>query len=106
MVAIMSTAETVNWWVRANKAASDPSAPYYFLDVNTEDNCTISLVTYDSQEANSAPVHLYTMHGGGHVMPSQKYVFRQNRFTDRLIGQQCYDVEGADIAWAFFQKSL
>jgi len=105
LVSIMSTAETVDWWVKANNAAPTSSAPYNFPDVNTEDDCTISLVEHAPQGENSAPVHLYTMHGGGHIVPSQKYIMRGNRITERLIGQQCYDVEGAEVAWEFFQNA-
>ncbi len=104
MVALMSTAKTVDWWVQANNADPNPSAPYYFPDINTEDNCKISLVKYEAKDSNGAPVYLYTVHGGGYVMPSQKYKMRKNRITDRLIGQQCYDVEATEIAWEFFKR--
>ncbi|MGF1454927.1 MAG: alpha/beta hydrolase family esterase [Alphaproteobacteria bacterium] len=105
LVALMSTAETVDWWVEANKSNPDASAPYQFPDTDPGDNCRISRVIHAAMGDGSAPVHLFTMHGGGHAMPSKKYIMPETRLTTRLIGQQCRDVEGADLAWEFFRSA-
>ncbi|MGE9271059.1 MAG: hypothetical protein ACQKBU_09685, partial [Verrucomicrobiales bacterium] len=51
-----------------------------------------------------APVVALTVEGGGHVTPSIEHRIPDTPFVIRLIGRQCHDLEGAEVAWNFLNQ--
>ncbi|MEM7813144.1 MAG: prolyl oligopeptidase family serine peptidase [Planctomycetota bacterium] len=99
-----STAETVAWWVDANRAWADLAEVTPLADVDHDDGCRITLTKYPAG-AGGAPVWLYEVTGGGHCMPSAEFRVRDGFLMRRMIGTQCRDAEGVELAWAFFERA-
>ena len=98
-----SVADTVRWWVEANKAAASPQSIVLLPDTDPNDQCTIERREYPAQ-SGGAVVLTYTMIGGGHNIPSAKYPLEDRPLIRRFIGPVCKDVEGIELAWDFLSK--
>lgn len=98
-----SAPATLQWWLKANRAHSQPQHSTYLPDHNPQDGCRI-LKTEHPALPQGAPVWFYTMEGGGHSMPSIKHAVPTQRFARRLLGPPCQDAEGAVLAWNFFKS--
>ena len=98
-----SVADTVAWWVQANKATPNPQSVVKLPDADSSDQCTIERREYPAQ-SGGAVVLTYTMIGGGHSIPSVKYALEDRPLIRRFIGPVCKDVEGIELAWDFLSK--
>jgi len=98
---VMSTAETVAWWVGANQADPARLNSKTLPDLNPVDGCQVRVDYYPAGE-DGAPVLLYALLGGGHTMPSQTEPGLLLKLTGRIVGPVCQEVEGVDLAWDFF----
>ena len=98
-----STAATVSWWLSANSASMEPTSTARLPDRAPDDNCVIEHRVYGAQPGG-APVETFTMIGGGHTIPSAKYVLPDNWFVRRFLGPVCRDAEGIELAWTFLSK--
>ena len=95
-----SVADTVQWWVQANKAGPTATDPTTLPDRDPQDACTIERRAYTAQPGG-APVVAYTLRGGGHNLPSARYPLQDSWIVRRFIGPVCRDVEGPDLVWDF-----
>ncbi|NQS90942.1 MAG: prolyl oligopeptidase family serine peptidase, partial [Chloroflexi bacterium] len=99
---VISTQETVDWWVEANQADSVHSISKILPDINPEDGCQVRMDYYPAGE-NGAPVLFYALLGGGHTMPSTNPPGLVLNLLGRILGPVCREVDGVDLAWEFFQ---
>ncbi len=100
---VISTLETVGWWVRMNEADLDRMGTRSLPDLDPDDECRIREEIYPSKD-EGAEVRLYIMEGGGHTLPSMKSSSRFSRFFSRLVGPICHDADGVQLAWTFFSE--
>lgn len=96
-----STLATVQWWIDALDAERAPASVERLPDRDPQDGCEISVAAHAAR-AGGATVAFYTMHGGGHAMPSFRHPIPDTRLVRLLLGPVCRDAEGAEIAWRFF----
>jgi len=95
-----SVADTVQWWLQANKAGPTATETVTLPDRDPQDGCTIERRTYPAQ-AGGAPMVTYTLRGGGHNLPSARYPLRDSWMLRRFIGPVCKDAEGPELVWEF-----
>jgi polyhydroxybutyrate depolymerase len=98
-----SVADTVTWWIEANRATRSTQAPATLPDRDPKDGCTIERQEYPATDGG-ASVTTYTVRGGGHNLPSLKYPLPDSRLVRRFIGPACRDLEGTDLAWEFLSR--
>ncbi|MBL8228502.1 MAG: hypothetical protein JNL98_08495 [Bryobacterales bacterium] len=99
-----SAADTVAWWVKANRARPEPGPRQTLPDADPGDGCAIHLEEYALGKPPSAPVMFYTVEGGGHGMPSRDYVIALKPAFRKWLGRVCRDAEGAELALQFFRR--
>lgn len=99
--AVISTEATVDFWAEQYGISTTPAAIDTLKNINHNDNSYVIRLRYGSAQLG-APVMLYKVVGGGHIMPSVKYVVPH--WIERLLGNQNNDVEGARIAWKFLSQ--
>ena len=96
---VMSTADTVAFWVETNGASRDPSVTQLpqrsWLDAS-------SVIVYRFEGGqDGADVVYYHVKGGGHTVPG----FESHPVARRLIaGPKNRDIDAASEIWAFFQQ--
>ena len=100
---VSSAAESLKWWIAANRAQLEPIGIEQLPHLDPKDTCSIERKTFAAQ-ANGAPVVFYTNQGGGHAMPSMKHAIPDGWLVRRFIGHVCRDVEAADLTWDFFKQ--
>jgi polyhydroxybutyrate depolymerase len=98
---VISAAETVAWWVRANQASLDRMVSRLLPDINSGDGCQVRMDVYPAA-GEGAEVVFYALVGGGHTMPSIDRAGLDTWLTRRLVGPVCREVEGVRLAWDFF----
>lgn len=96
---VMSTDESVRWWVQHNAAAARPTRHDY-PDRLRGDGSTVHRTVYVGGK-DGAAVALFEVRGGGHAAPSASE--RYARPYRRLVGPQNGDIESAEEMWAFFK---
>jgi polyhydroxybutyrate depolymerase len=96
---ILSSQETVNFWIKNNKIVDTKPQIIPILDVFKKDKSTVTNYIYGT---GNQTVNYYIITGGGHTMPGKKYVLP--RYIQRLVGKQNQDIERAEIAWDFFKE--
>ena len=99
---VISTEETVAWWVEANQADPAHFISKTFPDIDKEDGCRVRMDYYPASEYG-APVLFYALLGGGHTMPSTNQPGLIFNLLGRILGPVCREVDGVDLAWNFFQ---
>jgi polyhydroxybutyrate depolymerase len=100
---VISTRETVDWWVQANGADPQGLEIIDCPDMDPQDGCQIREEIYPPG-SGGAEVRLYIINGGGHTLPS---VYRQGffqRLISRLLGPVCQEADGVLLAWDFFSE--
>ena len=100
---VISTRETVDWWVTANKADRAGLVARDLPDLNQEDGCRIEESIYPAGEGG-APVWFYRIDGGGHTLPDLSEGGFLQRLVIRLLGPVCRDADGVRLAWDFFSE--
>jgi polyhydroxybutyrate depolymerase len=99
---VISSQETVAWWVAANNAEDAGRVTRTLPDINKEDDCQIQETIY-SADWNGAPVWFYQMDGGGHTLPGKISGGWFKRAIIGLLGPVCQDADGVLLAWDFFK---
>jgi len=94
---LLSTEETVAFWVKANGLSGKPKTEI-LPDKVVRDRCTVEVTTYE-REGKKPPVILYTIHGGGHNLPGGRTFLRY-----LLLGNKCMDINGAEVIWDFLKQ--
>lgn len=94
---LLSTEETVAFWVKANGLTEKPHTEM-LPDKVVRDRCTVEVTTY-RQEGKKQPVVLYAIQGGGHQLPGSRTFLRY-----LLLGNKCMDINGAEVIWDFLKQ--
>jgi polyhydroxybutyrate depolymerase len=100
---MMSVADNLDWWIRANRADRRAARMETLPDESADDGCRLSQTFYPA-EPGGAPVLFVKMEGGGHALPSRAHALPDTFLVRRLIGPLCRDAEGAEIAWEFMSQ--
>ncbi len=93
---VLSSQETVKFWVKNNFQSNN----FPMKDIIKIGNA-ITYTIYDSGNLHSQ-IRYYEIDDEGHNMPGKKYVL--SKFSQRILGKQNQDIEGAEIAWDFFKE--
>ena len=98
--AILSSQQTVDFWVKNNFQGNYfPKIEITKLGRGSKKRITYTI--YDSENSKSQ-IRYYQIENGGHTMPGKKYVL--SKFSQKIIGKQNQDIEGAEFAWEFFKS--
>ncbi len=97
---VLSVPQTRKFWLSHNRARTRPKNLRTLPDKTPEDGCSIKIADHPAS-ANGAKLRIVTMEGSGHTIPSRSGKVPQTRIERRLLGNRCYDVSGAEMAWAF-----
>lgn len=96
-----SIPDTVDYWLDANLADRSSAVTRTLPDV-TADGCLIDETVW-TDAAGAPSVTYYQMNGGGHAAPDTTPGLRTPA-AFLLIGNQCSDVHGMELADAFFDS--
>ena len=97
---ILSSQETVNFWLKNNNIAFRKPQISMVSDNFKRDNSTISIFDFAADNPNRK-VRYCIVQGGGHTMPGKKYGLK--KIIQKIVGNQNQDLEGAELAWDFFK---
>lgn len=93
---VLSTMETVSFWVRSNGVGGEPSVKV-LPDLDPRDGCRVEVSSYG--QGSPYPVILYTVRGGGHHLPGSRTLARYI-----MLGRKCMDISGAETIWNFLKE--
>ncbi len=96
---VMSTADTVAWWVEVNGASGEPSVER-LANRAWFDGSRVIVYTYVGGDAD---VVYYHIEGGGHTVPGFEATSRLRR---TLSGSKNRDIDGPTEIWTFFEKNV
>lgn len=94
---VISTEETVKFWVRVNHCSQKPETTW-LEDKNPSDGMKVKRDVY-SGGYKGTEVILYTIEGGGHTWPGASQYL-----PEKIVGKTCRDINGCEIIWEFFKK--
>lgn len=97
--AVLSAAQSVDFWVQHNSALSTPEISA-LANLNNDDDSSIEQHFYPNA-ANGAEVMLLKITGGGHISPSIEQ--RISNLAQFILGPQNGDIEMAEQVWSFFK---
>jgi len=95
---VVSTENSVRFWVEHNKCFEDPVTEI-LPDVDDEDESRVKKITYKNKETNLEVV-LYAIVGGGHNIPGGN-----TPDLSLFIGSKNNDINAAEVIWEFFKKA-
>jgi polyhydroxybutyrate depolymerase len=94
---MMSTDASIQYFVGLNGLSGPPQIER-LPHVNPSDRTWVERVSWTAP--GKLPVVLYTIHGGGHVVPQPYY-----RYPNlNLVGAQTEDLDAPAVIWDFFSK--
>jgi polyhydroxybutyrate depolymerase len=102
---VLAVEKSLAWWLAANHVDQNQVARSVLADVDPRDGCRITETAYPPAPGG-APVVFYQIEGGGHSMPSIKYPIPKSLIVSLVLGPQCHDAEGVDLAWNFMKDKL
>ena len=94
---VLSTAETVEIWVRRNRITSTPENRL-LPDLDSDDGTRVQHQVYGSN-SSGVQVILYTVQNGGHTWPG-----RGSRSGTERAGKTSQDISADQVIWDFFKK--
>jgi polyhydroxybutyrate depolymerase len=95
---VVSTENSVRFWVEHNKCFEDPVTEI-LPDVDDEDESRVKKVTYKNKDTNIEVV-LYAIVGGGHNIPGGN-----TPDIKFFIGNKNNDINAAEVIWEFFKNA-
>ena len=98
---VISTAETVTWWISINHADPGQVETTFLPDLDSDDGCQIQR-DYYPPGSRGEPVLVYSAWGGGHTLPLLTKPGLLTGLSDRIFGPVCRDADGILLAWEFF----
>jgi poly(3-hydroxybutyrate) depolymerase len=98
-----SVADTVAYWIRINGADPVAESETLLPDNAPDDGCRITETVYVDASDRSPSVIYYEAVGGGHSIPDPDAPARSPA-ADALLGPQCRDVNGVDLAFDFLSQ--
>ncbi len=96
---VMSTADTVAYWVNANGAVTEPSSER-LRNRAWFDGSRVTVYHYDGGVTGTEVVY-YEVEGGGHSVPGFETV---SKLAQSIAGFKNRDINGPAEIWAFFQR--
>lgn len=100
---VISTRETVQWWIEANQADPGGLVSRDLPDLDPDDGCRIHEEIYPALQ-EGAQVRFYNVEGGGHTLPGSSGGGVFQWAATRLLGPVCGDADGVLLAWEFFRE--
>jgi len=97
---VISTPDTVSYWVNRNQAETNP-LEIPGADINRLDNSTITRYAYRNSTGKTV-VQWYEIVNGGHTEPS--IAQRYGRIYKLIVGNQNRDIEMAHEVWDFLKQ--
>lgn len=94
---VVSAEATRNHWVSINQADTTQRSVEQLPDRAPNDGSVVICETDPPAGGSGAEVRYCRVEGGGHIMPS---------IDHRQRGRQNRDVEGARLAWSFFEQTV
>lgn len=94
--------DTVDYWIAANGADPAPVSETLLADADPTDACRMTVSVYDTPVGAPA-VEFVRAAGGGHSIPDPDPPARSPAVR-ALIGPDCRDAHGVDLAQAFFDR--
>jgi polyhydroxybutyrate depolymerase len=94
---ILSTQETIEWWVRHNGCLPSPKVEK-LPDQDTTDGCSVEVATYGNGKLGTEVV-LYKVVAGGHTWPGGKQYLGK-----WLVGRVCRDINATQVIFDFFAR--
>ena len=94
---VLSTAETVKFWLKRNKCAVSPIITME-PDKDPEDGTRVRREVY-SPCKDGSEVRLYAIENGGHTWPGGFQYLPEN-----LIGKTNQDIASIEVIWEFFKR--
>ncbi|MFC2079573.1 alpha/beta hydrolase family esterase [Candidatus Bipolaricaulota bacterium] len=98
---VMSTMDTVAFWVDVNQAATEPSVEK-LRNRSWFDGSMVTVYRFEG-ESNDADVIYYHIEGGGHNVPGFETISRVLR---AVAGPKNRDIDGPTEIWTFFREHL
>ena len=98
---VLSTADTVNYWLKNNGIKSSPTVKK-LPNSNKKDRSTVHIEQYKDGKHNTEVI-LYEVRGGGHTEPSLSEHYA--RLYTLIVGRQNKDFEMAEEVWKFFERN-
>jgi len=96
---VMSTMQTVAFWVDANQASTEPTVEK-LRNRSWFDGSTVTVYSFESG-SDGADVIYYHIEGGGHNVPGFETI---SRVVRAVAGSKNRDIDGPTEIWAFFQR--
>jgi polyhydroxybutyrate depolymerase len=90
-----STKDTMAYFARLNGQSGEPEVTR-LPHVRASDSTWVERTAWT--ETGKPPVVLYTIHGGGHLVPQPHYEY------PRVVGRMTGDLNAPDVIWEFFAK--
>jgi polyhydroxybutyrate depolymerase len=90
-----STDDTMKYFTELNGQDGEPEVTQ-LPHVDTSDTTRVERVAWT--KPGNAPVILYTIHGGGHLVPQPHYQY------PRVVGRMTRDLNAPEVIWEFFSK--
>jgi len=97
---VISTPDTINYWVDRNQSETIPTE-VALEDINNSDDSTGIKYSYSSSTGQTV-VQLYEITNGGHTEPSIAHQY--GRIYLSIVGKQNGDIEMADEVWEFLKQ--
>jgi len=97
---LYSTHDAVAYWVNRNQT-NNTTGFVELADINTSDNSSVKVQSYDDGSNNTRVMH-YEIVGGGHNEPSIEHQYAL--LWKRITGEQNNDIESAEEIWDFFSS--
>ena len=94
--AIVSTAEAIRLWNRANGTLGGPAEVEKLPDTDRLDGCTLERRDWPEGRHGSR-VSLIRMVGAGHTIPGARQYL-----PEKIIGKTCRDADATELIWEFF----
>lgn len=96
---VMSTADTVAYWVGVNGALAEPTSET-LRNRAWFDRSRVTVYHYGGDVAGAEVVY-YEVEGGGHSVPGFEMV---SKLAQALVGPKNRDINGPAEIWTFFQR--
>ncbi len=97
---VLSTNETVNYWIGFNRTDTIPEI-YTYPDLDTTDGSFVQRFSYKNRN-NGTEVDFYKVIGGGHSAPSIKEQY--SSLFEQYFNKQNHDIEMTTEVWNFFKS--
>ena len=92
---VMSTEATARYWAKVNGQTDEPER-VKLPHLNASDPTSVEVESWT--EAGKPPVVLYTIEGGGHLVPQPFFRY------PGIVGKQTEDIDAPAAVWDFFSK--